>query len=173
MPTKETITEFVKNTSAGEYNKLIKSLKTVELDNFKEGVVTKITGYIPTFTFDYQLELENDLKQLNVTDIFEPEKANLTGIISKKGYFISDAKHKATIEFSNEGIKAAAATEVYGGSAGDCGFDYIYEVPVEKIDLTFDKPYMFLIRDVNSGEVWFTGTVYEPVEHQYRPMPYE
>ena len=45
-----------------------------------------------------------------------------------------------------------------------CGFDYKFDVPVEKIDLTFANPYMFIIRDKDTGEVWFTGTVYEPVE---------
>lgn len=38
----------------------------------------------------------------------------------------------------------------------------IYEVPIEVIDITFNKSYMFLIRDTSTGEVWFTGTVYEP-----------
>ena len=73
--------------------------------------------------------------------------------------------HKANIEFSNEGIKAAAATE--GGGAGDtnCGFDYIYKVPIKEIDITFNKPFMFLIRDKNTKEVWFAGTVYEPTEY--------
>ena len=162
MPTKETITEFVKNTSAGEYNKLIKSLKTVELDNFKEGVVTKITGHIPTFSFDYQLDLEADLKKMNVTDIFDAEKADLTGILPEKGNFISDTLHKATIEFSNEGIKAAAVTMLGGMGSASCAFEHLYEVPVEVIDLTFDKPYVFFIRDKKTNEIWFTGTVYEP-----------
>ena len=30
------------------------------------------------------------------------------------------------------------------------------------IDLDFDKPYMYIIRDKSTGEVWFAGTVYEP-----------
>lgn len=25
--------------------------------------------------------------------------------------------------------------------------------------------YLFIIRDKSTGEVWFTGTVYEPIEH--------
>ena len=29
--------------------------------------------------------------------------------------------------------------------------------------MTFDRPYMFLIRDKENGEVWFVGTVYEPL----------
>ena len=38
-------------------------------------------------------------------------------------------------------------------------------MPVEKIDLTFDKPYIYLIRDKDSGEVWFAGSVYEPTKY--------
>ncbi|MBQ8535353.1 MAG: hypothetical protein IJ463_06680 [Bacilli bacterium] len=162
MPIKETVTDFVNNTSASEYNELIKSLKTVESDNFKEGVVTKITGFIPTFSFDYQLDLEEDLKKLKVTDIFDVDKADLTGILPEKGNYISDTLHKATIEFSNDGIKAAAVTTLGGMGAAGCGYEHLYEIPVEVIDLTFDKPYVFFIRDKKTNEIWFTGTVYEP-----------
>ena len=48
----------------------------------------------------------------------------------------------------------------FGSAAG--GFDYLFDVPVVTIDLTFDKPYMYIIRDKDTGEVWFTGTVYNP-----------
>ena len=75
--------------------------------------------------------------------------------------YISSAIHKAKIEFTQDGIKAAAAT-MYGGKGGGGDYDYFFDVPVETIDITFDKPYMFLIRDVETGEIWFTGTVYEP-----------
>ena len=64
----------------------------------------------------------------------------------------------------NEGIKAAAATGFGGAGAAGCWFTYDYEVPVKEINLTFDKPFLFLIRDKNSGEVWFAGTVYEPIK---------
>ena len=43
------------------------------------------------------------------------------------------------------------------------------DIPIEKIDLTFDKPYMFIIRDKESGEVWFAGTVYEPLSIEEEP----
>ena len=76
---------------------------------------------------------------------------------------IDKAVHKANIEFSNDGIKAAAATAMAGLGAAGGGFDYQFKIPVEEIDVTFDKPYLYLIRDKNSGEVWFAGTVYEPI----------
>ena len=162
MPTNESLKEYVEKTTAADYNKLIKNLKKIELDSFREGVVTKVTGYIPTFKFDYQLNLESDLKKLKVEDIFDKTKADLTGIISDETSYITDALHKANIEFSNDGIKASAATALGAGGAASCGFEHLYEVPVEIINLTFDKPYIFLIRDKDTNEAWFAGTVYEP-----------
>ena len=41
--------------------------------------------------------------------------------------------------------------------------------PIEEIDLTFDKPYMFIVRDKETGEVWFVGTVYEPLSWENEP----
>ena len=40
----------------------------------------------------------------------------------------------------------------------------IYEPdPKEIVYLNFNKPFMFIIRDTNTKEVWFVGTVYNPV----------
>ena len=164
MPIKDSLDTYIKNTKAEDLSKLIGNLKKIELDNFKEGVITQITGYIPMFKFDYELNLKDDLKTLGIENIFDSNKADLSNITSQKAY-IGDASHKANIEFSNDGIKASAATSLGGKGAGFCGFDYIYKVPVEKIDLTFDNPYMFIIRDKDTSEVWFTGTVYEPIQY--------
>ena len=164
MPIKDSLDNYIKNAKAEDISKLIGNLKKIELDNFKEGVITEITGYIPMFKFEYELKLKDDLKTLGIENVFDDSKVDLSNISTEKAS-IGDASHKANIEFSNDGIKAAAATSIGGLGAADCGFDYIYKVPVEKIDLTFDNPYMFIIRDKDTGEVWFTGTVYEPVEH--------
>ena len=163
MPKKDSLDNYIKNIKANDINNLISSLKSIKLENFKEGVITEVHGYIPMFEFDYQLDLIDDLNKLGITNVFN-EKADLSNLTSGNA-IINDVSHKASIEFSNEGIKAAAATELEGNGAGICGFDYLYDVPVEKIDLTFDNPYLFIVRDKNTGEVWFTGTVYEPVEY--------
>ncbi len=163
MPTQDNLSTYIKNINADKINTLISNLKPIELNSFKDGVITEISGYIPMFKFDYELKLVNDLNTLGIKDVFDSDKANLSNLTSDKAY-ISNAKHKANIEFSNEGIKAAAATSVGGAGGGMCGFDYKFDVLVEKIDLTFANPYMFIIRDKDTGEVWFTGTVYEPIE---------
>lgn len=162
MPTNEDLDNYISKVKVETINKYIENLKKLKADNFKEGVVTKISGFIPKFKFEYQLDLINDLKKLGITNVFEEGKANLENISSDKSLYINGATHKANIEFTQDGIKAAAVTEFGAGGAG-APFDYLFDVPVEEIDLTFDKPYMFIIRDLNSGEVWFTGTVYNPL----------
>lgn len=172
MPTNEDLDSFIKNMEVSNINSLIDNLKPIKLDNFKEGYVTEITGYIPMFKMDYKLDLINNLKKLGITSVFN-ESADLSNITSDNAY-ITDAKHSANIEFSNDGIKAAAATMVGGaGDVTDPNFDYFFELPIEKIDLTFDRPFMYLIRDKETGEVWFTGTVYEPIDMANYEEEYE
>jgi len=162
MPTNEDLTSYISRITVSSINNIINNLKELKADNFTDGVVTKIKGFIPKFKFEYDLDLTNDLKKLGITNIFENDKANLSGISSDSSLYINQATHKANIEFTQDGIKAAATTQ-FGGLGSGGAFNYRYDVPIEEIDLTFDKPYMFVIRDKHSGEVWFAGTVYEPL----------
>ena len=162
MPQKESLDSYIKNIDSDKLNEVINSLKELKPENFKDGVVTKITGFIPRFKFEYKLNLKSDLESLGIKDVFDSNKSDLTGISSDKSFVIGNATHKANIEFTQDGIKAAAASSAGGLGAGG-GFDYSFDVPVEEIDLTFDKPYMFIIMDKNTKEVWFAGTVYEPL----------
>ena len=165
MPKNDNLSSYIKNTNTESINNIINDLKRIEKNNFKDGVVTKIKGLIPVFEFEYDLNLIDDLKKMGVNDIFDINSADLSNMLtdSTKQY-IGSASHKANIAFSNQGIKASAATALAGlGSTTGPHFEHLYDVPVEEIDMTFDKPYMFIIRDKNSGEVWFTGTVYEPL----------
>lgn len=162
MPKNTSLKNYVDGLKSTDVTKIISSLKTIEPSNFEQGKITKIVGNIPLFKFDYQLKLKEDLETIGIKDVFDADKADLSKMTSQKAY-IGAAVHKADIEFSNEGIKAAAATGAAGYGAASCGFEYLYPVPVEVIDLNFDNPYLFLIRDKDTGEVWFTGTVYSPI----------
>ena len=162
MPKNTSLKNYVDGLKSTDVTRIISSLKTIEPSNFEQGKITKIVGNIPLFKFDYELKLKEDLETIGIKDVFDEYKADLSKMTSQKAY-IGAAVHKADIEFSNEGIKAAAATGAAGYGAASCGFEYLYPVPVEVIDLNFDNPYLFLIRDKDTGEVWFTGTVYSPI----------
>lgn len=168
MPTTVDLETYIKSINENKINTIIKNLKEIKAENFKNGVVTKITGFIPKFKFEYELNLKKDLEALNVKDVFEMGKANLKNMCDSEDLYVEDALHQANIEFTQDGIKAAAATMIGGAGAGE-DFNYFYDVPVEEIDLTFNNPYMFIIRDKDSGEIWFTGTVYEPLAWENEP----
>lgn len=164
MPTGKTLHRYIKDLDSASLNDIIKNLKELRRERFKDGVITKITGFVPKFNFEYTMDLQNGLAKIGITDVFDPKKANLSGLTKSKGAYISKSIHKANIDFTQDGIKAAAATMIGGKGAGGPEFDYVYDVPVEEIDLTFDQPYMFIIRDKDTGDVWFSGTVYEPLK---------
>ena len=167
MPKTEKLTKFIEGLTAEGLTNIIKSIKTASWDNMEEGYITSIYGIIPTFKYNYSLALMDDLKSLGITDAFDKDKADLSKIAN--GAYITSANHSADIEFCNEGIKAAAATEIGGlGNTIGPSFDYFFEVPYKKINLTFDKPYMYLIRNKDTGEIWFVGNVYEP--NHYTPL---
>ncbi len=111
---------------------------------------------IPRFEFNYNLKLKEDLMNLGIKDAFSIKNANFSNM-SKEELYVGDAKHKADIKFSEKGIKAAAVTVIMMLEKS------AFEEPKEIVELNFNKPFMFIIRDKNTKDVWFTGTVYEPV----------
>ena len=167
MPIKTDLDQFITSLDSSTINTYISNLKDINHQNFEEGMVTRIFGYIPKFKFEYDLDLVEDLKSYNITDVFDKDKADLSNMIDGDAY-INTALHSANIEFTQDGIKAAAAT-ILGGAGAGMPFDYEFEVPVKEIDITFDRPYMFLVRDKNTGETWFMGTVYEPLLWEDEP----
>ena len=167
MPLKKDLNSFIDGMTTKKLQEYVAKAEPLTKENAEEGTITKVQGFIPKFTFDYEIDLMNDLKELGVTDIFDEEKADLSKIGIKDTY-VGVMAHKATIEFTQDGIKAAAATMV-GGLGGGSPFDYIFAVPVKIIDLTFDKPYMFIIIDKDTNDVWFTGKVFEPLKWEEDP----
>ena len=169
MPKNTALNQFVNEKNSKNISEIIDKLKDFKLDNFNDKVITKINGKMPFFNYNTDLYLISDLKKIGITDIFDMEKSDLSGLSSSKDSVVIDKLvHKANIELTNEGIKAAAATMAGGKGAAGCPmYDHVYEVPVEEIDMNFNKPFMYLIRDKKTGEVWFAGTVYEPNKYTY------
>jgi len=170
MPKSGSLNTYINGLTAEKATSLIANLKDPSnIESFKEGVVTKLSGYVPFFKFNFRMDnFLSHLQELGITDVFSSADADLSNMLDfdttlPSKPHINVAIHKADIDFSNDGIKAAAVTAFGGkGAAGGEYFDYEWDIPIEEIDLTFDKPFLFLIRDKATGEIWFTGTVYNP-----------
>ncbi len=90
-----------------------------------------------------------------MTDAFNPKTADFSGISSNPLY-ISWVYHKAFINVDEVGTEAAAATAV--GMTPTCVGAYLPPPVV----FNADHPFLFLIRDTQSGSVLFMGQVADP-----------
>ncbi|ORX78042.1 hypothetical protein BCR32DRAFT_328678 [Anaeromyces robustus] len=157
MPKNENLSSFVEKVTREQIDEIDEKL--ISSYDERDGIYIRI----PKFKFQYDLELKKDLINLGVNDAFSPIKADLKKIADPedpdKKLYVGDALHKADIEFSEEGIKAAAVTVIIIMAAGAAPGPRREPQPVNVI---IDKPFMFMIRDKNTKNIWFTGTVYEP-----------
>ncbi|XP_058222171.1 serpin-ZX-like [Rhododendron vialii] len=112
---------------------------------------------IPKFKFSFGFEASKVLKGLGLVLPFAGGEGLTEMVDSTFGQklYISSIFHKACIEVNEEGTKAAAA------SAGLLTFE-CYEEP-EEIDFVANHPFLFVIREDNTGAVLFIGQVLNPL----------
>ncbi|XP_031321829.2 serpin E3 [Camelus dromedarius] len=108
--------------------------------------------FLPRFRIQNHFNLKHILYSWGITDLFDPLKANLKGISGQDGFYVSEAIHKAKIEVSEEGAKAAAATALLLLKRS--------RIPVFKAD----RPFIFFLREPNTGFVFSIGRVSSPLD---------
>ncbi|MCL5991854.1 MAG: serpin family protein [Bacteroidetes bacterium] len=109
--------------------------------------------YMPKYKIEYDLQLNDALKNLGMAISFDGEKADFSNMINDVKLFISEVKHKTFIKVDEEGTEAAAATSVEMVPTS-----YIPQNPTVRID----RPFVFVIREKNSGGIVFIGKIVEP-----------
>ncbi len=117
---------------------------------------TMVQVTLPKFKMTYTANLNDDLKALGIVDAFIDKKANFSGMDGTRRLYISDVVHKAYCDVHEEGTEAAAATGV------------VMELtsapysPPKPIIFKADHPFLFLIRDTQTGSILFMGRVMDP-----------
>jgi len=87
-----------------------------------------------------------------MTDLFSPD-ADLSGMTGGGQLYVSDVIHKAFVEVDEQGTQAAAGT-----AAGFTVTSGHHAPPV----FNADHPFLFIIRDNDSGFILFMGRVVDP-----------
>ncbi|XP_049951614.1 leukocyte elastase inhibitor-like isoform X1 [Schistocerca serialis cubense] len=130
---------------------LEKNLLSIDLHHILRQVYeTEVHVYLPKFKLEYEKELQETLRKLGITSVFEPT-ADLGGI-SDLPLEVSKALHKAFIEVNEEGTEAAAATAVLSEK-----IDSVDEKPPRPVIFKADRQFMFFIVDHQSSAVLFAG----------------
>lgn len=108
---------------------------------------------IPKFSLETDYSLNEVLASMGMPTAFT-QGADFSGITGKRDLFIDSVLHKAFIEVGEQGTEAAAATGVVMRPTSA-------QVPPPP-EFTADKPFVFFIRDNESGANLFTGVVNDP-----------
>jgi serpin B len=109
---------------------------------------------LPKFTFTFgTVSLKDAFKALGMIDAFLPV-ADFSGIDGAKDLWVDDIYHKAFISVDEKGTEAAAATAVV----------LIWKSlrPV----FIVNRPFIFVIRDKETGTVLFIGRILNPLESE-------
>ncbi|HSB03010.1 MAG TPA: serpin family protein [Anaerolineales bacterium] len=118
-----------------------------------EGTGVNLT--FPKFTFTNDFNLAKNLKTLGIADAFHGN-ADFSGITGSPDLYLDDALHKTYVAVDEEGTTAAAVTEIE--------FMMINDNMVEEIPVDINRPFIFVIRDVESGQILFIGRVLNPIK---------
>ncbi len=135
----------------GSFATVERSLDADRLAEIFEGFASQRMNLVfPKFKVEFNLPLKQKLAELGMPIAFGGG-ADLSGIADvQPPLFIQDVLHKAFVEVNEKGTEAAAATAVIVG---------IDSVPPT---VRVDRPFVFMIRDVQSGTVLFLGRVLDP-----------
>ncbi|XP_059199405.1 probable serpin E3 [Centropristis striata] len=113
---------------------------------------TKMDVFLPRFRMQNKFNLRSVLPAMGISDAFNPTAADFTGISVEESLYVSDAFHEVRIEVTEDGTKAAAATAMVLLKRS--------RAPVFKAD----RPFLFLLRQINTGSILFMGRVMNPAE---------
>ena len=153
----ENLYDYINNLNEKKLDDIINSFKEATKDK-------RLSLSLPRFKYTFDLENFKDiLISMGIKSVFSEQAADLTSIITKENMnknsieniYVDKAIHKTYIDLNEKGTKAAAVT--YFGIARNTAIED-YEI----VRIKFNKPFLYIIRDKESKEMLFFGTVYEP-----------
>ena len=136
----------------GTFDTFLSTLTPTKLDDITSQLTnTFIDLSLPKFTFSTAADLKTILSSLGMGDAFDPNSADFSGIDGLRDLSVSNVLHQAFISVDEKGTEAAAATAVIIGITAS--------VPPPALLLTIDHPFLFFVRDRQTGLVLFMGKV--------------
>ncbi|MCF7973460.1 MAG: serpin family protein [Phycisphaerae bacterium] len=111
----------------------------------------ELNVYLPKFTMTSKFSLSDALKAMGMKDAFSMA-ADFSGMDGTTDLLITAVLHKAFVAVDEEGTEAAAATAVVIG---------LKSMPMLE-EFRADHPFLFLIRENETGSILFLGRVKDP-----------
>lgn len=137
----------------GSFADVETALETDLMNAVKAGLEhQQVAISLPKFEIRHQVGLVPALRAMGLTEA-TGSSADFSGMTGGKDLFISDVLHEAWISADEAGTEAAAATAVMMS---------LTAAPAEPIELTVDRPFLFVLHDTETGSILFMGRVVDP-----------
>ncbi len=137
----------------GQFNSFESALSSQQVGSIIQGIESReVVLSMPKFEYESSFGLKKALTDLGMGAAFTTD-ADFSGMDGKRDLLIQDVLHKAFVSVDEAGTEAAAATVVIVG---------LTSVPAETVELNVDRPFIFLIRDIETGTIIFIGRVMNP-----------
>ena len=104
---------------------------------------------VPKFDLSADLDLMSTLKSLGITDLLNPDQADLSGLTALDA-FLTQAQQMTRVSVDEEGVEAAAVTILAPGAGAP---------PEETCVMNLNRPFLFVLR--SQGVPLFVGVVNE------------
>lgn len=115
---------------------------------------------LPRFEFDSLFELEETFRAMGMVAPFDEANADFGAMIETgESVALDEVYHEASIDVDETGTEAAAATAVVGEGVGAVFSD-------DEIRFVANRPFLFVIRDRETGAPLFVGRAVDPAEWQ-------
>ena len=137
----------------GQFELFEESLNAQRVDDIVKDLNTReVVLTMPKFEFESSFSLKKTLTAMGMPVAFSAS-ADFSGMTGNPDLFIGEVLHKAFVSVDEAGTEAAAATAV---------IMELTAIPGEPVEVTIDRPFIFLIRDIESGTILFIGRVVNP-----------
>jgi serpin B len=158
LPYKQGFSMVILLPEAGQFPQFEETLDAAQVQAVVgEMAAREVILSMPKFEFEgTSFSLKRMLTAMGMTDAFAPDAADFSGMDGTRELFISDLLHQASITVDEAGTEAAAAT------AAVVGVTSAMPPEDEPVEMTIDRPFVFMIRDTNTGAVLFVGRVVNP-----------
>lgn len=143
--------------AAGTLDAFTDQLDAARLDTIVQALQPgAIDVRLPRFAFTTEVELNEALRQIGVTDLLDDRVAELGGITGDAPLSLSGARHQAFFSVDEEGTQARAAT-VHAAAPEPV------PAPATSERLVVDRPFVFALRDRETGLLLAVGRVVNPL----------
>jgi serpin B len=140
--------------AAGQFESFEAALDAERVGTMLRGIARRqVALTMPKFEIESEFSLSKALIAMGMPDAFSVADADFSGMTGNRDLFIRDVVHKSFVSVDEAGTEAAAATAV---------IMQLRAMPQQPVEVTVDRPFVFLIRDIQTGAILFVGRVVDP-----------